>query len=103
MTEPCNHWVGPTETGSACGAPSIGRYLPGHRCAPHTPAALNGRPENTPDPNMDLNAMRARAGIPVYAVPPASASRLMDDRAIASGKRRSSPGVYAAARQRLAK
>jgi hypothetical protein len=41
-----------------CGSSSTRRYLPGWRCAPHTPAALAGRPE----PGATATAYRPQFG-----------------------------------------
>jgi hypothetical protein len=69
-----------------CGATPTRQYVQGHRCADHTPARQAGRPEPaTPDP--------ARAWKALTPLPD-GASRLADDRAIASGKRRASPARY---------
>ncbi|MFD8596993.1 hypothetical protein ACFV1L_18525 [Kitasatospora sp. NPDC059646] len=66
-----------------CGAPA--RLYPcGWRCPAHTPAAVAGVPEAPPGPGYTPQALPT----------PASASALVDARAIAFGKRRSSPAVY---------
>lgn len=77
----CNQWL-PAQ-GSHCGRP--GRpYAVGPRCPEHTPAAQAGRPEPQPGPGYT----------PQRLPTPQSASALADARAIASGKRRSSPTQY---------
>jgi hypothetical protein len=91
----CGFWV----DAAYCGAAPARPYLPGPRCADHTPAAVAGRPEPTPDPASTLAALLARAGRRTIGTP-ISASQLIDDRAVISGKRRSSPGVYREAVER---
>jgi hypothetical protein len=89
----CQHWF----DGRYCGATPARAYLPGRRCAEHTPSALAGRPEPCPPPDSTLEALLARKGNTAIGTPN-SASQLVDDRAIASGKRRSGVGAYRAAR-----
>lgn len=78
------------EPGS-CDTPNgehVGRsrlYPCGWRCSAHAPWAEAGLPEPLPGPGLPHGTR-----IPA----PMSASALIDDRAIASGKRRSSPGAY---------
>ncbi len=52
--KPCTHYLeGPGYTSTTrpkCGATPTRYYLPGRRCAAHTPAALAGKPE----PGADL-------------------------------------------------
>lgn len=79
--EPCDGLVG-QHTGP------VRFYLTGWKCPAHTPSALAGRPEPSPGPGLPHGPR-----IPA----PMSASALIDDRAIASGKRRSSPEAYRAA------
>lgn len=83
-----------------CGTSSaaVRLFTVGSRCPEHTPAALDGKPETVPDPSRTLAALREAAGIPVDNAPPIAASSLLDERASASGKRRSSPNTYRAAR-----
>lgn len=64
-----------------CGNSPTRLYPCGHRCADHTPAALAGLPE----PGRTATAYRPQVG---YTQP---TSTVLDDRAIASGKRRSNP------------
>lgn len=90
----CTFWY----DGYYCGAAPIGFYLPGHRCAAHTPAAVAGRPEVTPDPARTVEGLRRRAGLPLAAALALSTSSLTDERAVASGKRRSSTHTHRAAR-----
>lgn len=82
----CGHWLG--DEGRYClNAEGVRRYLIGRRCPSHTPAALAGRPEPQPGP-----------GYTPQAIPtPLGASARLDEQAIASGKRRSSPHDYRAA------
>lgn len=89
----CTHLAGTT----VCGDEAVGRYLTGPRCAAHTPAALAGQPEAAPDPARTLNGLREAAGLPLAPVLIAT-SGLNDERAIASGRRRSSAHTYQAAR-----
>lgn len=63
-------------------------YRTGWKCPAHSPWAEAGLPEPLPGPGLPHGAR-----IPA----PMSASALIDDRAIASGKRRSSPEAYRAA------
>ncbi|MDG9706257.1 hypothetical protein [Streptomyces sp. DH37] len=45
----CTHWVGP-ESRYCHTDKDVRRYVGGHRCPAHTPAALAGRPEPQPGP-----------------------------------------------------
>lgn len=91
----CTHWT----DGAFCGARGgVRKYLTGDRCPNHTPAALRGRPETTPDPALTITGLRTAAGIAVDLVAPLAAGALLDERAVASGRRRSSQHVYTAAR-----
>lgn len=74
-----------------CGVTPTRHYLVGHRCVDHTPARQAGHPE---PPETDP-ALRWKANVPALQ----SVSRVVDDRAIASGRRRSSPAAYADARR----
>lgn len=62
---------------STCERTDVRLYLTGQRCPDHTPAALAGRPE--PPVGDPLRS---------YVPAPLSATTLIDNRAIASGKRR---------------
>jgi len=64
-------------------------YPCGWRCGRHTPRAIQGLPEIPPGPGMPAGAWTTPS--------PLSDSRVHDDRAIASGKRRSNPHAYRAA------
>jgi hypothetical protein len=64
-------------------------YPAGWRCATHSPARQAGRLAPAPGPGYTSQRLAT----------PQSASALMDDRAIASGKRRSSPERYRLAQQ----
>lgn len=55
-TTPCGYFEG----SDYCGALTERRYLPGPRCPRHTPAAIVGRPEDTPDPDSTVEGMRNR-------------------------------------------
>ena len=85
----CDHWDGTR----FCGADEARAYLPGMRCPAHTPAAMAGRPEPG----------RTATSLPKMAPLPQSASRVNDNRAVASGKRRSTPAQYREAQTRTAK
>lgn len=86
----CRHWIGADRR--YCRAlDAVRPYLPGLRCPLHTPAALRGLPEPPPGPGWPASAWSTPS--------PQSASALIDHRAVASGKRRSSPHVYRAAQQ----
>jgi hypothetical protein len=64
-------------------------YVCGWRCPAHTPAAQAGRPEPPPGPGPLPGA---------WATPtPQGVAHVLDERAIASGKRRSNPAAYKAA------
>jgi len=54
MPELCGMWEG----GGVCDSHAERRYLPGWRCPRHTPAAIAGRPEATPDPACTAEGMR---------------------------------------------
>ncbi|MGW3410293.1 hypothetical protein [Streptomyces sp. NPDC000888] len=70
-------------------APGSRLYPCGWRCALHTPNALAGKPESPPGPGLPAGA---------YTTPsPINDSRVHDQRAIATGKRRSTPQAYRAA------
>lgn len=92
----CAHVTAIGDLMLTCGsAAGVRRYLIGDRCPLHTPAAKAGRPE----PGRTATVRPAWFD---RAVPPISTSRLIDDRAIASGKRRSSRRVYLEAQARTA-
>ncbi len=65
-------------------------YPCGWRCDRHTPNALAGRPETPPGPGLPNGAWSTLS--------PLAASAVFDERAIASGKRRSNPAAYRAAK-----
>ncbi|MEU4234161.1 hypothetical protein AB0F17_58645 [Nonomuraea sp. NPDC026600] len=82
-----------------CGATPT-RFYQGDRCASHTPAALTGQPEPS---GQYCAPKRCYCGncpwwTPYNPYPVTSDSWVTDARAIASGKRRSSPEMYAAAK-----
>lgn len=90
----CGHWIGADRR--YCRAKDdVHPYLIGLRCPAHTPAAMAGRPEPQPGPGWPAAAWTTLS--------PLSASALMDARAIASGKRRSSPHEYRAAQAAVAR
>lgn len=82
VPEPCD----------AVGEHAAGRTRPypcGWRCARHTPSAEAGRPEPPPGPGRLPGAWTTPT--------PDAVAHVLDERAIASGKRRSSPTTYKAA------
>ncbi|WP_042170157.1 hypothetical protein [Streptomyces sp. NBRC 110035] len=86
----CEHWIG-AERRHCHATDQVRPYLTGLCCPAHTPNALQGLPEAPPGPGMPAGA---------WATPsPLNDSRVHDARAIASGKRRSNPNAYRAARQ----
>lgn len=101
MSRACGH----VQTGwGTCGATEgVRLYLPGPRCPDHTPARLAGRPEANPDPALSLTGLRdawyAARGLAAPQAFTPSGETVVDQRAIASGKRRSSPGRYRQAQQ----
>lgn len=90
----CAHWIGAEQR--HCGATDgVRPYLTGPACPAHTPRALQGLDEIPPGPGLPDGA---------WATPsPLNDSRVADARAVASGKRRASPHVYAAARAAIDK
>jgi hypothetical protein len=79
---------------AGCDAPAR-LYTCGWRCEDCAPRP---RPP-VPDPARTLDGLRAAAGLPVHPIPGRAAGwAAIDARAIASGKRRSNPQDYAAAR-----
>jgi hypothetical protein len=83
----CGHWIG-VDRRYCRTADNVRHFLTGMCCPAHTPAALAGKAEAP-----------STAAAPARELPPSpiSASHLADDRAIASGKRRSNPAAYRAA------
>jgi hypothetical protein len=75
-------------------------YAEGWFCPAHTPASRRGHPE--PDSARYCLARCYCGTCPQYAsqVLEPITTTVLDDRAVASGKRRSSPGVYREARTR---
>jgi len=85
----CAHWVGAEHR--YCGSTeNVRPYLVGLCCPDHTPNALRGLPEPPPGPGMPAAAWTTPS--------PINDSRVADARAVASGKRRSNPQAYKAAR-----
>lgn len=85
----CAHWIGDEQRHCRSTA-GVRLYVAGHCCPLHTPRALQGLPEIPPGPGWPAAAWTTLS--------PLSASALIDERAVASGRRRSSPHVYAAAK-----
>ncbi|HZF92032.1 hypothetical protein [Streptomyces sp.] len=84
----CRHWIGAEHR--HCGATrDVRPYLTGPCCPAHTPRALQGLDEIKPGPGLPAGAWTTPS--------PLSDSRVHDARAIASGKRRSTPQAYRAA------
>jgi hypothetical protein len=52
----CDYWV----NGGYCGNPKTRRYINGWRCAAHTPAAIAGRTDIEPDPDLTLAALQGQ-------------------------------------------
>jgi hypothetical protein len=84
----CTHFIGAEDR--HCGATPARRYANWWACPDHTPAALAGQPE----PPEGTGPLPGAWTTPT----PQSASALMDNRAIVTGKRRSNPTDYQAAR-----
>lgn len=101
---PCDHWTGDPDTGARCGATPTRLFLPGRRCADHQPARVAGREPARPDPARTITGLREAKGLPPLPVapPPAAATQVLEDRHVASGKRRSSPAAYREAKARVA-
>lgn len=85
----CQHWIG-ADRRHCRSVENVRLYLTGLCCPAHTPNALKGLPEVPPGPGWPAAAWTTPS--------PQSASALFDERAVASGRRRSSPHVYAAAK-----
>ncbi|MFE2311623.1 hypothetical protein ACFXC8_00230 [Streptomyces sp. NPDC059441] len=64
-------------------------YANGWKCDAHSPWAMAGRPEPQPGPGLPAGAWTTPS--------PINDSRVHDARAVASGKRRSTPQTYRAA------
>lgn len=84
----CGHWIG-AEHRYCRAIENVRPYLTGLCCPAHTPNALKGLPEVPPGPGMPAAAWTTPS--------PLSDSAVFDNRAIASGKRRSTPQAYRAA------
>lgn len=93
---PCTQWIGAESR--HCQATPTRLYTTGDQCAAHTPSALAGRPEVVPDPTLTLAALRVAAGRSPHSTSTAGSAALIDDRAIASGKRRASAHRFKEAR-----
>jgi hypothetical protein len=88
MSARCAHWIGAEQ--QYCGATENVRFFRIGNCCPlHTPSALAGKDEPQPGPGWPAGAWTTPS--------PISDSRVHDARAVASGKRRSSPHTYRAA------
>ena len=85
-------------TACPCGAPDARPYAAGWRCAAHTPAALAGQPE--PDTARYCAPLRCYCGTCASWTPDTTScvgETVLDTRAVASGKRRSSLAQYRSA------
>lgn len=80
----CSHWIG-AEQRHCESTDQVRPYLPGPRCPAHTPAAMAGKREA---PSTVSPSPRSLPPSPL------NDSRVHDARAVASGKRRSSPQTY---------
>lgn len=83
----CTHWIG-AESRYCRSVDSVRAFLTGPCCPLHSPADLAGKPEAPA-----TNSLPATA----FAPSPLADSRVADEKAIRSGKRRSSPHTYRAA------
>ncbi|MEV8042433.1 hypothetical protein AB0P02_01130 [Streptomyces griseoluteus] len=84
--------AGPCDVPRDDHAPGPARLYPcGWRCNTHAPWALAGQPEPKPGPGLPARAWTTPS--------PLNDSRVHDARAIASGKRRSSPQAYRTAQE----
>lgn len=98
----CTHWIGPEAR--HCGATPARRYVNSIACADHTPARLAGHPE---PPEGTCAPKRCLCGTcpswtPHNPYNTLAGSWTTDARAIASGKRRASPELQAAAKATVA-
>lgn len=85
IPEPCDSTIGQHQG-------ELRFYTTGWKCSAHSPWALAGLPEPQPGPG-------SPADLPLS---PIANSRVHDQRAIASGKRRSNPQAYRAAQAAVA-
>lgn len=85
----------------SCGRLDTRLYAEGHRCPAHSPAARRGHPE--PDLKRYCAPFKCYCQDPacpaIYGTPTPALETVLDTRAIASGKRRSSPQAYRAAQE----
>ena len=79
----------PCETPNGAHTGELHFYACGWRCDAHSPWAMKGLPKPQPGPGWPAGAWTTPS--------PLSTSRVHDARAVASGKRRSSPQAYRAA------
>lgn len=84
----CGHWIG-AEQRHCQTSEGVRFYRIGWCCPTHTPRALQGLPEIEPGPGWPDGAWTTPS--------PLNDSRVHDNQAIASGKRRSNPRAYRAA------
>lgn len=91
---PCGHVTAIPALGAiTCGSAQVRFYVIGWRCITHSPAVRSGRIVPEPPP--------AYFTVKQIQRPPLSSTALNDNRAIASGKRRSTPARYAEARRAI--
>lgn len=84
----CGHWLGAKQR-HCRKADGVRRYITGLCCPDHTPRALKGLDEIEPGPGWPAAAWTTPT--------PNAVASVIDERAIASGKRRSNPQTYRAA------
>lgn len=89
----CTHWVG-VERRHCGSTEQVRPFIVGPCCPAHSPNALAGLPEAPETSSLPASALPAS---------PISASAVFDQRAIASGKRRSNPQAYRAAQAAVQK
>lgn len=94
MSGRCEHWIGAERRYCGAGA-GVRPFLTGLCCPLHTPNALRGLPEAPPGPGMPAGAWTTAS--------PINDSRVADQRAVASGKRRPNPRAYRAAQAAVQK
>ncbi|MFE9099895.1 hypothetical protein [Actinomadura geliboluensis] len=102
--KPCVHYSDADQ--KTCGQTPTRLYIQGPRCQQHTPSAERGRPEPPPGRCAPARCHCGKPDCPAYATygrdsyaaQGGLAWAAVDARAVASGKRRASPGEQAAAK-----
>jgi hypothetical protein len=87
-TPTCAHWIGPEQRHCKT-TDGVRLYITGWCCPLHTPSALAGKPEPPAGPGWPASAWTTPT--------PQGVAAVIDERAIASGRRRSSHSAYRAA------